>query len=327
MSANTSKPSPTEAQKCCPCKGAASIVIWIVALLIIGTLLWAIFTQSGQETLGQISNKGFSNWLFGEGNTQAEQDAAKILAEKGVIIVDEKEPNGITSVNFTNCLKPDDATVKQVASLFRLGAAILANTEINDDQLAYFGNLKHMTSLVINGTPITDAGLAQISNLPMLQTLQASHTKISDNGLDHIVSITTLKVLDLSNTNITDKGMKKIAQLKDINWLLLRGTKITDAGLAELAAIPELKHLSLSEGMNVSNGAIEKLKQALPSIVIDFEKVDQAQPKPAAEEPKPDTEEAKPDTEEAKPDAEEAMPAAEETKNDATPAQPAANGV
>jgi hypothetical protein len=292
MSTNTSQSSPTEAQKSCRCKGLLSIVIWIVLLLIIGTVLWAILTQSGQETLGQISNKGFLNWLLGEGNTQAEQEAAAILEKSDVFLV--KEQNGITSVNFINCPKPDDATVKQVANLFRLLAANLSNTEITDDQLAYFGNLKHLTSLVINGTPITDAGFAHLSNLPMLQSLQASHTKITDDGLDHITNLMTLNIVDLSNTNITDKGLKKLAKLKNINWLLLRGTKITDAGLAELGAIPELKHLTLTQGMNVSNEAVEKLKQALPKLVVDYEKQSAEQPKPDAEEPKADTAPAQP---------------------------------
>jgi hypothetical protein len=284
MSTNNSQQSPSGAGKTCRCASKASIVIWIIILLVIGTVLWVCFTENGQVTMGNIANKGLGNWLLGEGNAQAEEDAAAALEKNAVNVVREAQV-GVSSVNFGDCQKPSEETLQNIPKLYRLGALNLANVEISDDQLAYISKLSHLNSLVLSGTPISDAGLVHLVGLPSIQTLHASHTNITDQGLEQIAKLPTLTILDLSYTNVTDKGMKQIAKLKNINWLLLGGNKITDKGLSELAPISELKHLTLSNDMKFSKETIQQLQKAIPKLTVDYAKPESPAKKPATATP------------------------------------------
>ncbi len=251
--------------------------------------------------MGDIANKGLGNWLFGEGNPQVEDEAAAALEKCGVIVTKEKG-KGVTSVNFDNYPKPSDENLKQIAKIYHLITALLANVEIMDDQLAYFSNLKNMTSLVLNGTPITDAGLVHLVGLPALQSLHISHNKITDKGLEQVAKMYPLAILDLSYTDITDQGMKPIAGMQNLNWLLIKGDKITDVGMSELAALPNLKHLTLSKDMKISKEAIDKLKKVIPNLEVTL----------ADKEVQPDLPGGKPA---------EAAPTTEKPEQSATPAK------
>jgi hypothetical protein len=231
--------------------------------------------------MGNIANKGFGNWLLGEGNTQAEKDAATALEQNAVNVVREEQA-GVSSLNFGSCPKPSDETLKNISKLYRLGALNLANAEINDDQLVYFSKLNHLTSLVLSGTPVSDAGLVHVAGLKSLQTLHACHTKITNKGVEQIAQLPMLAVLDLSYTNITDQGMKQIAKIKSLNWLLLGGNNITDKGLSELGSITELKHLTLTKDMKISRETIQQLQKALPKLFVDNMEPDSPDKKPDA---------------------------------------------
>jgi hypothetical protein len=254
--------------------------------LIIAVALLTLFTERGQVILGDISNKGFFNWLLGEGNAQAEHDAADELEKNQVIVI--REQGLVTSLNFGQCIKPDDALIKQIAKLYRLSALNLADVEITDDQLACVKNLNNLTNLVLNGTAIGDAGVAHVAGLQSLVNFQASHTKITDKGLEQIAKLPGLKILELSNTGVTDKGMPLIARMKNLDWLLIRGNNITDAGLAKLEALPDLKRLTLSSDMKISPEALEKLKKVAPGMKIDMDRPGAAPQKPAEVAPPAD---------------------------------------
>ena len=109
--------------------------------------------------------------------------AAAELRKCGVLVIEE-QGKGVTSIDFSNCLKPSDEALKQITKLCHLSTANFLNAEINDDQLAYLNNMNHLSNLLINGTPITDAGLEHLASLPALQTLHACYTKITDKGME-----------------------------------------------------------------------------------------------------------------------------------------------
>jgi hypothetical protein len=351
MSTDKSQQAQSRAEKS---GSKVSIIIWIVILLIllpvIASVLYMVFTDSGQVMLGNISNQGLGNWLFGEGNVKDENEAAAELEKCGVMVIKEQGNQGVsydqlhegqkvsykvTSVDFSNCLKPTDETVKQITKLRHLSTANFLNAEINDDQLAYLKNMNHLSNLLINGTPIGDAGLAHLTTFsfgyipsaivaviviliiyfipgkwrlvgfiigvlmlvgvlwlncsllqhPPLQTLHACYTKITDKGMENIAKVPTLTILNISGTDISDKGIKQIAQLPDLNWLLIQGTKVTDAGLSELAPLKKLGRLSLSKDMKVTTEGIQKLKQAIPKLIVDVNKAESPPEKPKAEPP------------------------------------------
>jgi hypothetical protein len=256
-----------------------SIVIWIALVLVIGIVLWACMTEGGQLTLGTIMNKGVIAWLFGEGNLQAEAEAAAALEKAEATVIKEGE-NGVTYVGFGIGPNPSDETLKQIANLTRLKNLSLSKLPITDDQLAYFSKLNQLSGIIINDTNISDDGLQHLLNLPALQTLYANNTKITDKGLEQIAKITNLTNLDLSNTEVTDKGMKEIAKLKKLKWLLIWNTKVTEAGLENLLSnvrvekgeTAELQRLTLSKNMKISQEALDKISKKHPALTIEFSK-------------------------------------------------------
>ncbi|MGD0517480.1 MAG: hypothetical protein ABSA26_08100 [Thermoguttaceae bacterium] len=219
--------------------------------------------------MGNIANQGFGNWLLGEGNVQAENEAAAELEKCGVIVIKERD-KGVTSIDFTNYQKPADEALKQIAKLRHLNSVNFSNAEIHDDQLAYLAKMNHLSNVLISGTPITDAGLVHLATLPELNALYACSTKITDKGMEEIAKITALTDLNLAGTGITDKGIKQIAQLPNLNWLLIQGTNITDAGLMELVSLPELRRLTISKEMKISKEGIQKFLKVFPKLQLDI---------------------------------------------------------
>jgi hypothetical protein len=275
MSTDKSKPT-----------GKASLVIRIAILLIlvagISIVLYMVLTDSGQVMLGNIANQGFSNWLFGEGDLQAEKEVAAKLTDIGVLVIEE-QGKGVTSVDFSNCPKPTDEALKQVAKLRHLSTANFLNVEINDGQLANLKNMNHLSNLLLNGTLITDAGLVYLDSMPALLTLHACYTKITDKGMEDIAKAPTLTILNISGTGVTDKGIKQIAKMPELNWLLIQGTKVTDEGLSELSSLPRLGRLTISKSMNITPEAIQKLKKTFPKLQVDINTVEGSPEKPAAD--------------------------------------------
>lgn len=271
-----------------------SLIIWIVLILIIGVVLWGVYTEKGLQTFGTIMDKGFSAWLFGEGETKAEADAAAVLEKNDVGVV--KMPGqGVSSLDFTKCPKPSDEVLKELTKLNSLQSITLTNVQITDDQFAYCNKMSKLTNLLLGNTQITDAGMEHIRGLKSLYTLYLVGLKVTDKGLESIVDLPLLAVLDLSGTEVTDQGMKSVAKLKNLNHLFLRNTKVTDTGLAELDAVATLKRLTLSKNMKISKEAIEKLNKKFPDIRIEFEDYDPKRTEtavPADESGKPDDQSA-----------------------------------
>ncbi len=271
MSSDQSQQAPSGGGKTGRRVSKVSVIVWVAVLLVVGVVLFVCFTERGQVMMGNIENQGLWNWLFGEGDEKAESEAIVELEKCGVRVIKETG-KGVTSIDFSNCLKPSDETMKQIAKLCQLSTAIFLNAEINDDQLGYLKNLRHLNNLLINGTPITDAGLAQLATLPALQTLHAYNTKISDKGMEALAKIPTLTILNISGTDVSDQGIKQISHLPNLNWLLIQDTKVTDAGLAELSSLPELKRVSFSKDMKISEAGVQNLKKKFPRIQVDINK-------------------------------------------------------
>jgi hypothetical protein len=282
MSTDKSRQAQSPDGKTCRCGSKVSIIIWIFVLLVIGAVLYVCFTPSGQVMMGNIANQGLGNWLFGEGDPQAEKDSAAKLREFGVLVIEE-QGKGVTSVDFSNCAKPTDEILKEITKLRRLSTVNFLNVEINDDQLAYLKDMNHLSNLLINGAPITDAGLNHLESLSALQTLHACYTKITDEGMENIAKVPTLTILNISGDDITDKGIKQIAQMPELNWLLIQGTKVTDEGLAELASLKKLGRLTISKDMKITQEGIQKLKKSLPKLTVDVNKAESPPKKPEAE--------------------------------------------
>ncbi|MGD0382720.1 MAG: hypothetical protein ABSA77_04295 [Thermoguttaceae bacterium] len=292
MSTNNSQQPPSGSGKTCRCASKMSLIVWIAVLLVIVVVLYVRFTPSGQEMMGNIANhianegfvNGLRNWLLGEGNVQAENEAAAELEKCGVIVIKERD-KGVTSIDFSNCPKPTDEALKLITKLRHLNSVNFSNAEIIDDQLAYLAKMNHLSNVLISGTLITDAGLVYLVDSPAIQTLHASHTKITDKGMEQIAKLPMLTILNISGTGITDKGIKQIAQLPELNWLLIQSTNVTDAGLAELASLPMLRRLTISKDMKISKEAIQKLLKVFPKLQVDIYAPEPPAAKPPSDVP------------------------------------------
>jgi hypothetical protein len=275
MSANNSQRSTPAAGKTCRCACKLSHIIRVVVLLILlsatAVVLYMLLTDSGQVMLGNIANKGFINWLLGEGDMQAENEAAAELEKCGVIVIKEQD-KGVTSVDFSNYPKPTDESLKLITKLAHLTSVNLSNTEINNDHLAYLTERRYLNNLLLNETPITDAGLAHLVGLPDIRTLYMDQTKITNKGMEEIAKLTSLNVLNISHTGISDGGIKQIANMPNLSWLLIQGNNVTDAGIAEMCekeSLPELSRLSISKDMKISQDTINKLLKKYPKLQLD----------------------------------------------------------
>ncbi len=87
----------------------------------------------------------------------------------------------------------------------------LANTAVQDDDLAKLVGLSYLENLNLQATGISDNGL----NL--------SNTKITDAGLEHLQGLSNLKGLYLRYTPVSEQGINKIKQaLPELN-VMTRG--------------------------------------------------------------------------------------------------------
>lgn len=81
---------------------------------------------------------------------------------------------------------------------------------LNDDELMYVGELKHLGTLNLANTRVTDAGMVHLRGLTRLTRLNLEWTHVSDAGLVQVKRLTQLKVLYLRGTRVTDAGVKEL---------------------------------------------------------------------------------------------------------------------
>lgn len=114
----------------------------------------------------------------------------------------------------------------------------LKNLRISDSQVTNFGlkSLKNFPSLrgcsLMSKDRINDEGLAYLGQLTKLDQLTLDEIKISDVGLSHLGKMVNLRSLILAHTGVSDAGLKYLVGLKNLKFLGLQATLVTTAGLA-----------------------------------------------------------------------------------------------
>ena len=99
----------------------------------------------------------------------------------------------------------------------------LANTAVQDDDLAKLVGLSYLENLNLQATGISDNGLVPLAALTSLVELNLSNTKITDAGLEHLQGLSNLKGLYLRYTPVSEQGINKIKQaLPELN-VMTRG--------------------------------------------------------------------------------------------------------
>jgi hypothetical protein len=119
--------------------------------------------------------------------------------------------------------------------------------------------------------------------LEMLQSLQPNYQldydgrvvelrldgkHVTDEALELIKELTALRTLSLYGSSISDAGLENLKELGYLQALGLGATKITDKGIAHLEQVPALRWLWVTEDPQISEAALEKLRQAHPDLTI-----------------------------------------------------------
>jgi hypothetical protein len=66
-----------------------------------------------------------------------------------------------------------------------------------------------------------------------------------------------------------DADLPDLCELPRLKWLLLEGRGFTDAGLRRVEGLNRLQALTLLDCPNVSPGAVERLRKALPGCRVE----------------------------------------------------------
>ena len=100
-----------------------------------------------------------------------------------------------------------------------------------------------IVSLDLAGTDVTDQRLKQWAQLKNLTTINLQATKVTDVGLKYLAQLKNLESLDLQYTNVTAAGLKELAGLKKLWFLGLSENQMNDATLRVLREIGLLHQL------------------------------------------------------------------------------------
>jgi uncharacterized membrane protein/Leucine-rich repeat (LRR) protein len=122
----------------------------------------------------------------------------------------------------------------------------------------------------INNSKLTDKEAVVVSKAPE-QTiwLKLSNTQITDKTLEEVTKLKNLTRLHLEKTKITDNGLNQLKSLQNLEYLNLIGTSISDTGIQNLVSMKNLKKIYLWQ-TKVSQAGVDKLKKALPNLIIDL---------------------------------------------------------
>jgi uncharacterized protein (TIGR02996 family) len=163
-----------------------------------------------------------------------------------------------------------DDQLPAVERFRRLEVLHLALTFENTDAgLARLGGLSELRELSLGGGgSFGDAGLAHLARLRRLEVLLLDAARLTSAGLSVLAGLHKLRILSLRySERITDKGLAHLAGLTNLHTLVLRNTGITGRGLTHLRGLKQLGTLVLA-GSPVSDVAVERLREALPALLI-----------------------------------------------------------
>ncbi len=208
--------------------------VWTSALLlIVGT---AVGCQKSPPSL--LSDVGTPKPEY--------KETVSAMEQLGVVAHCDDEGE-VTYLDFFG-VRDVSAAIEHVSKFPNLKLLNFSSTRLSDADMAHLADAQQLEELGIHGTQITDAGLSQIAGLSSLKILNLNDTGVGDEGLAHLSGLTNLRQLQLQSTQVTDAGMVHIEALKNLELVWLNGSQVTLA-------------------------ATERLRQSLPSAMIENEEI------------------------------------------------------
>ena len=213
----------------------------------------------------------------------------KLLTLSGANVTDATldQLAGLTELEdlSTNVAQFTDAGLKKLTAFKNLKQIKFFHTsqkskEFNGSGFAHLAEMKQLRRLTVAGCPFNDEGMAAVGKLTQLENFRTWHTYQTEAGNVHLKSLKNLKSLHLgqrlrhydgtSNAwSLSDATFDVLANLKSLEDLKLDESRLSFDALAKLQALPNLKTLGLNR-IDIPAAEIEKLKQAMPKVQIDW---------------------------------------------------------
>jgi hypothetical protein len=207
----------------------------------------------GWVELGSIADKELEEALE-EGKRQFVIEVNMVYHEEGAARSDNQN------------LSAD--ALPQIAKFSQARTVLLRKTQANDKGLIHLKGLKHLEAIYIwDATDVSDAGVAHLSELLKLKKLHISNSKMTDAGFKCLENLSEMEEFSLQGNHFTDETLalaNKFPNLKSL-WVGMGTSRFSDAGIEALYDCKLLEVLDL-QGSSISNDAIEKLQEKIPSL-------------------------------------------------------------
>ncbi|MBS1954450.1 MAG: hypothetical protein JST89_09690 [Cyanobacteria bacterium SZAS-4] len=141
----------------------------------------------------------------------------------------------------------------------------LTATKVTDPGISYLEGQKKMWKLCLGSTHVTDACVPSLAKIEYLSWLELGETGVTINGLKALKNHKHLASLLVPNCNLTDSDVEQLAAMfPHLDKLEISGNKITDKSLTSLAKIKTLRKLWLMRCPQLSQPAINEIRETLP---------------------------------------------------------------
>jgi hypothetical protein len=241
------------------------VIIAIVALLIVGALIFVLLQLMGQSEehvekvrKTKVPYKESLRW-------RSENELGESRIRRDL----EQDPNRLTlDYGDTNL---DESCLKMIGRMSRLQELRLTRSTVKSSWLAHITGLP-LQNLALHGTPIGDKAVRYILMIPTLNRLEIGDTNVSDQGLKQLSESRSIRYLGLSvGRRITNDGIKYVGKMPQLVSLELDDSAVVDGKcLAYLTGLTNLGNINL-ESVNVKAEdfrPLASLKTCDPSIWV-----------------------------------------------------------
>ena len=163
----------------------------------------------------------------------------------------ELEILSVQGPEFTNDL------AAHLAGLGKLQSIEARETDLSDDGLVHFGNMKELRSFVLRRSQVTGIGFRHLAGLPKLTKITIDQSPVNDEGLEGLGQITSLEELALRIVPLHGRGLGHLNGLTKMRRFTLITPSLKDVqGLEQLDQI-ETVHLA---GHGLDSSHIEQFR-------------------------------------------------------------------
>ncbi|HUE73357.1 MAG TPA: hypothetical protein VMP01_20940 [Pirellulaceae bacterium] len=137
-----------------------------------------------------------------------------------------------------------DDLAAHLAGLGKLRSIEAIETDLSDDGLVHFGNMKELQSVVLRRSQVSGAGFQHLAGLPELTSITIDQSPVNDEGLEGLGQIASLQELSLRIVPLHGRGLGHLKGLTKIRHFTLISPSLKDVqGLEQLDQI-ETVHLA-----------------------------------------------------------------------------------